>query len=102
MVKRLQQILTRETLQALTSATTFARGEAYYEQGRVSALTVTDTQLRATVQGGQVYQVGFWLRGGDLHFSCSCLFAAEGACCKHGVAAGLAGRQRAFEQSQRW
>lgn len=90
MVKRLRQILTRETLQSLTSATTFARGVAYYEQGRVSAVTVTDTQLRATVQGGQLYQVEFWLRGGVLHFSCTCPFAAEGACCKHCVAAGLA------------
>lgn len=89
MVKTLRQVLTREALQALTSVTTFARGVASHEQGRVVALTVTDTELRATVQGGQMYQVQFWLRGGVLHFSCTCPFAAEGACCKHCVAAGL-------------
>lgn len=89
MVKTLQQFLTRERLQSLTSATTFARGAAYYEQGRVIAHTITDIQLNATVQGNQLYQVQFWLRGGVLYFSCTCPFAVEGACCKHCVAAGL-------------
>lgn len=86
MVKTLRQRLTPEALRALTNATTYARGIAYAEQGRVIELTVTDTQLRATVQGEQMYQVKCWLRGGALCFSCTCPYAAEGACCKHCVA----------------
>jgi uncharacterized Zn finger protein len=89
MVKTLRHLLTRTALELLTSATTFARGVAYHEQGRVVSCTVSETQLSATVQGGQPYQVQFWVRGNLLHFSCTCPFAAEGVCCKHCVAAGL-------------
>ena len=98
MVRRLRQLLTREALQALTSATTFARGAAYCEQGRVLALTVTDKHLTATVQGNQSYQVQFWQRGGTLMFSCTCPFAAEGACCKHCVAVGLSELHRRSQE----
>ena len=88
-VMKLRRLLTREALQVLTSATTFARSAAYVAQGRVISCTETADWIEAVVQGGQTYQVRFWVRGKTLAYSCTCPFAAEGACCKHCVAVGL-------------
>lgn len=86
---KLRRLLTREALQALTSATTFARGAAYLAQDRIVAFTETAERIEAVVQGHQPYHVQFWVRGKLLAYSCTCPFAAEGACCKHCVAGGL-------------
>lgn len=46
--------------------------------------------LAAQVHGTQTYRVNLRAAGDRLDFDCSCPFAAEGAFCKHCVAAGLA------------
>lgn len=68
----------------------FGRGEAYFEQGRVSVSTLGSSGFDATAHGTSRYRL--WLRQKDdsLRFDCSCPAAADGSFCKHLVAAALA------------
>ena len=52
---KLRRVLTREALQALTSATTFARGAAYVAQGRIVLFTETAARIDAVVQGSHLF-----------------------------------------------
>lgn len=68
----------------------FERGEDYYLDGRVEALQADGGTLKATVRGTRPYTVTLRATADDLEWSCDCPLAAEGAFCKHCVAAGLA------------
>ena len=85
----LTKLLTRVTLRQLAGAAAYERGVAYWEHGQVEEVSCQDETLTANVRGTVRYEVQLWIRAGRLQASCSCLAAAEGACCKHCVAVGL-------------
>lgn len=86
----LKKLLNEEELRKLAGYSTFERGQNYAASGRVVSLTEIENQvITAQVQGSQLYETKFWLKGKILQYSCTCLFAIEGAFCKHCVAVGL-------------
>jgi uncharacterized Zn finger protein len=74
----------------LADARSFERGEAYFATGRVRALAEHEGQVTAKVRGTREYIVKLWADGDHVGYSCTCPIGADGAFCKHGVAAGLA------------
>lgn len=89
----LTKLLTVETLRRLAGAAAYERGVAYFQQGQVVALTRQGETVTAQVNGTRRYEVRLWMRAGRLQYTCDCPAAAEGAFCKHCVAAGWQGRQ---------
>lgn len=78
-----------EEILVLAGDAAFARGEAYFQDGRVR-LTQSGTEaLEAIAEGTSTYRL--WLRSqdGGLDWHCDCPAAADGSFCKHLVAAGL-------------
>ena len=88
------KILTPELLRTLAGKLVYERGAAYSQRGQVLSWVEAAETITAQVQGTQRYEVRLWLRTGQLQYSCTCLFAAEGAFCKHLVAVGLQGLAR--------
>lgn len=78
-----------ERIRSRASRQTYERGEQYQQAQRVLSLQFTDGELIARVQGTEVYDVRFWRRGKELQTDCTCVFAREGAFCKHAVAVAL-------------
>src|SRR5579859_4172785 len=74
-------------------STTLQRGRAYYKEGRVTEVDLTDgTAAVCQVEGdsgdyGVEFSAG--VRNNDLIVSCDCPYAEEGNYCKHMVAAAL-------------
>src|SRR5205085_6087144 len=67
-----------------------ARGEAYFDEGRVRGLTEYRGKLTAKVVGTEDYRVKLWADGDDIGYACSCPLGDDGEFCKHCVAVGLA------------
>ncbi len=86
----LATILDRQILRRMAGARSFGRGEEYFASGRVVALAEHEGQVAARVWGTREYLVKLWADGDDVGYSCTCPIGADGAFCKHGVAAGLA------------
>jgi uncharacterized Zn finger protein len=84
------QALSRRKLRELAGERYFARGEAYFDEGRVRGLTEYRGKLMARVAGTEDYRVKLWADGGDIGYSCSCPLGDDGEFCKHCVAVGLA------------
>ena len=76
----------------LAGATVFARGQAYFAEGRVRTREATATQVAADVRGTVSSRTRLWFDDDRLQGACTCPHAAEGAFCKHMVAAALAWR----------
>ncbi|MGH9802525.1 MAG: SWIM zinc finger family protein [Blastocatellia bacterium] len=85
-----QKHLHPEQLRLSAGQRTYARGQHYLNTWRVLSAELTGDVLIAQVQGTQLYQVRIWRRNTQLQTACTCPFAAEGAFCKHAVAAALA------------
>jgi uncharacterized Zn finger protein len=68
----------------------FARGESYFEQGRVKDLRELQGKLSATVEGSRTYRVRLWVEEGEIGSSCSCPLGDDEQFCKHCVAVALA------------
>ncbi|MGQ0763974.1 MAG: SWIM zinc finger family protein [Acidobacteriota bacterium] len=77
-------------LRSLTTDRFFARGEAYFNEGRVNNLAEDDGTLTATVEGQRDYRVSLRSGNSKVEYSCDCPVGLEGAFCKHLVAATLA------------
>src|ERR1700730_13611238 len=75
----------------------FARGEAYFQAGRVSDLSEHQGKLSAIVTGTQDYRVQLWTEADEIRFRCTCPLGDDERFCKHGVAAALAWLQAAKE-----
>jgi superfamily II DNA or RNA helicase len=91
------------TLQALRSQarTAFARGEAYWQEGRVLEFKREGEIFEATVIGSRRYRVRAQVYDGRLVAACTC--PVEDAVCKHAVALALEElrrRERAAEQAR--
>jgi uncharacterized Zn finger protein len=84
------KLITRDSLKNLAGAAVFARGETYYEDGRVGPLREAGRKIAARVEGSETYHVELRDEGEYLGYDCECPNAAEGYFCKHGVAVGLA------------
>jgi uncharacterized Zn finger protein len=84
------KLITLNSLKNLASAAVFARGEAYYEDGRVGPLREMGRKIAARVEGSETYHVELRDEGEYLGYDCDCPNAADGYFCKHGVAVGLA------------
>jgi len=77
-------------LKRLTSSRSFARGEAYFNEGRVSDLAEDDGTLTATVEGQRNYRISLSSGESEMEYSCDCPVGLEREFCKHLVAATLA------------
>lgn len=86
----LNELITRASLEEMAGTTAFQRGEAYFADGTVDRLRVTDDKITARVDGSETYQVELSLADDDLAWDCTCPRAADGYFCKHCVAVGLA------------
>lgn len=77
-------------LKSLTTDRFFARGEAYFSEGRVSNLAEHHGMLTATVEGQREYRVSLRSDSSEVEYSCDCPVGVDGDFCKHLVAATLA------------
>jgi len=81
--------MNRKQLKSHAGTAAFARGEGYFESGRVGNLRFHKQGVQAKVSGQHVYQVRLdWSDGFD--YRCNCPMGEQGDCCKHCVAVGLA------------
>jgi uncharacterized Zn finger protein len=81
----------RITIQSHTTNQSFTRGESYYREGAVAALTQRGNSLYAEVEGSEEmpYRVTVQFDGGNIATAdCTCAYSLEGWC-KHIVAALL-------------
>lgn len=77
-------------LKRLAPNRSFARGEAYFKEGRVHSLATYDGTCTAIVSGQDDYCVTLRSTKGEIEYSCDCPIGIEGEFCKHLVAVGLA------------
>ncbi len=78
-------------LRRMAGERSFARGEDYFNNGRVRSLEGYEGTITAKVHGDQgAYRVKLRDKGGGLDYDCSCPMGIEGDFCKHCVAVGLA------------
>jgi superfamily II DNA or RNA helicase len=75
-------VISRERLRSLAGYA-YARGEAYWRDGRVRSCERDGNRLRGTVDGGERYLVEVALTGATMASSCSCPVRFL---CKHAVA----------------
>jgi uncharacterized Zn finger protein len=50
----------------------FARGQKYFDEGRVHGLTEYHGQVVAKVAGAEDYRIKLWAERGRLGYTCSC------------------------------
>ena len=77
-------------LKSLATARSFARGEAYFKDGRVHGLAAHEGMCTAIVRGQDDYSVTLRSTEHEINYSCDCPIGLEGEFCKHLVAVGLA------------
>jgi uncharacterized Zn finger protein len=83
-------LVTKASLAKLAGERSYARGQAYFENGAVLDLVQTRDALKARVVGSDEYRVVLRPEGRALDWSCTCPLGEDGEFCKHAVAAGLA------------
>jgi uncharacterized Zn finger protein len=77
-------------LRDLVGDVTFARGEAYWRDGRVEILSLGPKRVVARVSGTEEYRTAFTLNAEGFIGKCSCPAFSDTDFCKHLVATGLA------------
>ena|SRR5688572_1545269 len=77
-------------LKRLATTRSFARGEAYFKDGRVHGLATHEGTCTAIVRGQDDYSVTLRSTEQGINYSCDCPIGLEGEFCKHLVAVGLA------------
>ena len=83
-------VISLRELKRLATTRSFARGEAYFKDGRVHGLAANEGTCTAIVSGQDEYCVTLGSTGGEINYSCDCPIGLEGEFCKHLVAVGLA------------
>jgi uncharacterized Zn finger protein len=96
----LRELLSKN-MKNMAGAVFYARGQAYFEDGLVSAVEENEDEITACVQGTYDYEVRFWEEGGELNYECSCPVGQDYDFCKHCVAAGLAVLAQSAPKRQR-
>lgn len=82
-------ILHKDLIVSMADVRSFERGRAYFEQGRVRALTKKRSGIEGIVEGESPYRVRVWSKNDTLAYSCTCPQGEEGHFCKHCVALSL-------------
>jgi uncharacterized Zn finger protein len=77
-------------LKRMANDRSFARGEAYFKDGRVHSLATYEGTATAIVSGQENYCVTLRPTEREIEYSCDCPIGLDGEFCKHLVAAGLA------------
>ncbi len=77
-------------MRRLAGDSLFARGEAYFADGRVRQLQAGADRATGRVEGSRAYRVKLWKSRGEFRFSCTCAAGQDQLFCKHCVAVGLA------------
>src|SRR5688572_21109817 len=77
-------------LKRLATSRSFARGEAYFKDGRVHGLEAHEGAYTAIVSGQDDYSVTLSSTERGINYSCDCPIGLEGEFCKNLVAVGLA------------
>ncbi len=77
-------------LKRLANSRSFARGEAYFKDGRVHSLATHEGTCTAIVSGQDDYCVTLRSAERKIDYSCDCPIGLDGEFCKHLVAVGLA------------
>lgn len=65
----------------LTGATVFARGQACFDEQRVTVRKASTTEVAADVSGSVECRARLWFEDDELHSTCTCPHAEEGAFC---------------------
>lgn len=86
----MQRELLAQTVQHLAGPLYYARGDAYFEQGRVLWLDEDENGVIGRVRGTHDYTVRLWEEEGEILHDCDCPVGQDGDFCKHCVAASLA------------
>ena len=86
-------------LKRLATNRSFARGEAYFKDGRVHSLATYEGASTAIVSGQDDYCVTLRSTEREIEYSCDCPIGLEGEFCKHLVAVGLASLDPAQESN---
>src|SRR5829696_8267429 len=87
-------------LKRLATTGSFARGEAYFKDGRVQSLAAHEGTCTAIVRGQDDYSVTLSSSEREINYSCDCPIGLEGEFCKHLVAVGLASLNSAPDRRQ--
>ncbi|MBU6121635.1 SWIM zinc finger family protein [Hymenobacter siberiensis] len=82
-------MFTRQSLRQLANATSYTRGQSYYNNGSVTKLRREGDTFHAVVQGSRSYRVTLRLAPAGPECTCTCPYDWDGIC-KHSVALGLA------------
>ena len=82
-------MFTRAHLKSLATATSYSRGEDYFQEGNVGKIIRDGNRFTAKVYGSYTYKVKLTLEAGGVRLKCNCPYDFEGIC-KHRVALGLA------------
>jgi tetratricopeptide (TPR) repeat protein len=77
-------------LKRMANDRSFARGEAYFKDGRVHSLATYEGAATAIVSGQADYCITLHPTKREIRYSCDCPIGLDGEFCKHLVAAGLA------------
>ena len=77
-------------LRDLAGPKVFARGEAYFAEGRVRLLSVDQRRVLAAVVGSETYRAELRWQGQRWSGTCDCPAYEDAGFCKHLVAVGLA------------
>jgi uncharacterized Zn finger protein len=99
MSSNLTDVLTLRVVRELADARTFARGEAYFQEGAVGLLDADGQEIRASVQGTRRYRVRLAVGPDEeLEYECDCPVGDEGQFCKHAVAVALSWLENTGEE----
>ena len=82
--------MNRLQVRRLASNRSFARGQSYYQEGRVRSIAEHGDTLTAVVRGKKDYRIRLTSGGRKTEYSCDCPMGLDGDFCKHLVAASLA------------
>jgi uncharacterized Zn finger protein len=94
LVRGIASILHRDTIAVIVGSRMFERGEACFNEGRVTKFETVAGELRGTVKpneyGRAPYTIRIWVRDDGLAYECTCPIGAQRQFCKHAVAIALA------------
>ncbi|WP_422137821.1 SWIM zinc finger family protein [Endozoicomonas sp. ALC020] len=86
--------ITDQQLVKLAGEKAFSRGKGYYQEGRVTDLTIRGQRISASVMGSEVYQVNLVYTQSALDGSCNCPASDGIDFCKHCVAVAMVLRDK--------
>ena len=84
-----------DAVKAFVGDKTFARGEAYWRDGRVTIIDLNAARVRAQVSGTENHRTTVIGKGVDIGGDCSCPAFSDFGPCKHIAATALAANEGA-------